>query len=378
MKLFEPVRIRGMELKNRVIMPAMHLNLGFLGKRAVAFYEERAKGGVGCITTAAITPDPFISDDPWEGKGTASSFVAKLRDTLAPAVQRHGAKIGVQLWTGNMYPAGMWGGYNLGADQITGDWVAPSARDWMRALTNGEIKVIIGNLAHAAVKIQEAGFDFVDFNLAHAYLPNQFFSPIYNRRTDEYGGDLMRRMRFGIDLITSARQRLGEDFPIEVRLGAREYRQEGITIEDSVRFAGELVKAGADIISVSVADPFPHICPFGDEPVGTYVPLAEAIKNSVNTLVVGVGRINTLEAAEEVLFRGKIDLIGIGRQLIADPHWVKKVSEGRSEDIVSCLSCNICCDAVTAGRSAVRCAVNPRVGKEFEASLRPGEIQGKW
>ena len=378
MKLFEPVRIRGMELKNRVIMPAMHLNLGFLGKRAVAFYEERAKGGVGCITTAAITPDPFISDDPWEGKGTAASFVAKLRDTLAPAVHRHGAKIGVQLWTGNMYPAGMWGGYNLGADQITGDWVAPSARDWMRALTNGEIKVIIGNLAHAAVKIQEAGFDFVDFNLAHAYLPNQFFSPIYNRRTDEYGGDLMRRMRFGIDLIASARQRLGEDFPIEVRLGAREYRQEGITIEDSVRFAGELVKAGADIISVSVADPFPHICPFGDEPVGTYVPLAEAIKNSVNTLVVGVGRINTLEAAEEVLFRGKIDLIGIGRQLIADPHWVKKVSEGRSEDIVSCLSCNICCDAVTAGRSAVRCAVNPRVGKEFEASLRPGEIQGKW
>src|SRR3990170_4644718 len=98
MKLFEPVRIRGMELKNRVIMPAMHLNLGFLGKRAVAFYEERAKGGVGCITT---------------------------------------------------------------------DWVAPSARDRMRALTTGEIKVIIGDLALAAVKIQEAGFDFVDFNLAH-------------------------------------------------------------------------------------------------------------------------------------------------------------------------------------------------------------------
>lgn len=368
-KLFEPVRIRGMELKNRVTMPAMHLNLGFLGKRAVAFYEERAKGGIGCITTAAITPDPFISDAPWEGKGTAASFIAKLRDTLAPAAHKYGAKIGMQLWTGNMFPAGMWGGYNLGADDIVGDWVAPSARDKFRALTTQEVKEIIERLAQGAVKMKEAGFDFVDFNLAHGYLPNQFFSPLYNQRIDEYGGDLRRRMRFGSDLVKLARHYLGEDFPIQIRLGAQEYRQEGITIEDSTLFAGELVNAGADIISVSVADVFPYICPLGDSPAGTYVPLAEAIKDNVDTLVVGVGRINTLEAAERVLAGGKIDLIGIGRQSIADPHWVKKVSEGRIKDIIPCLSCNACVDSVTVGHSAVRCAVNPYTGKEYEYGL---------
>jgi 2,4-dienoyl-CoA reductase-like NADH-dependent reductase (Old Yellow Enzyme family) len=359
MKLFEPVTIRGMELKNRFIMPAMHLNLGFLGKRAITFYEERAKGGVGCINTAAITPDPFLYDKVWEGKGTASSFVARLRGTLVPAAHRHGAKIGIQLWYNNMYPAGMWGGYNLGADAITGDWVAPSARGAMRALTAEEIKTIIGDLVQAAVKIREAGFDFVDFNLAHGYLPCQFFSPLYNLRTDEYGGDPKRRMRFGIDLITSAREALGGDYPIEVRLGAEEYKQKGITLAESVSYAGELVKAGADIISVSVADPFPQICPFADEPSGTYVPLAEAIKDAVDTFVVGVGNIHTREDAEEVLSRGKIDLVGLGRQLIADPAWVKKVEEGRNDEIVTCLSCNVCCDSVTVGKSMVRCAVNP-------------------
>ncbi len=366
MKLFGPITIRGMKLKNRIVMPAMHLNLGFLGKRVLAFYEERAKGGVGCISTAAITPDPFISDEPWRGRGTAASFAAKLSETLPPTVHKHGAKIGIQLWHGNMYPAGMWGGYNLGADEITGDWIAPSARGKMRALTTEEIKSIIEKLVLAGVRIKEAGFDFVDFNLAHGYLPNQFFSPLYNQRTDEYGGNVNRRMRFGIDLVKAARKALGEDYPIQIRLGTHEYRQKGITIDESVLFAKELEKAGADIFSVSVSDPFPHICPLEDEPAGTYVSWAEAIKEETNAFVVGVGKINSLEAAEEILSRGKIDLIGIGRQLIADPHWPVKVAEGRSKDIVSCLSCNECVDAVTLGRSAVRCVVNPLVGREEE------------
>jgi len=366
MKLFGPITIRGMELKNRIVMPAMHLNLGFLGKRVLAFYEERAKGGIGCINTAAITPDPFLSDEPWEGRGTAASFAAKLSETLPPAAHRYGAKIGIQLWHGNMYPAGMWGGYNLGADEITGGWVAPSARGKMRALTTQEIKFIIEKLVLAAVKIKEAGFDFVDFNLAHGYLPNQFFSPLYNQRTDEYGGNVNRRMRFGIDLVEGARKSLGADYPIQIRLGAHEYRQKGITLDESLLFARELEKAGADILSVSVADPFPHICPFPDEPAGTYVSLAEAIKAKTSCFVVGVGKINDAEEAEHILSRGKIDLIGIGRQLLADPYWAVKVAEGRSRDIVPCLSCNECVDAVTIDRSAVRCAVNPFVGKESE------------
>ncbi len=364
MELFEPIKIRNMELKNRFIMPAMHLNMGFLGKRAITFYEERAKGGVGCINTAAITPDPFLFDSVWEGRGTAASFVGRIQDTLVPAAHKHGAKIGIQLWYNNMYPAGMWGGYNLGADDIVGDWVAPSPRDKFRALTVPEIETIIQNLVQASVRIKEAGFDFVDFNLAHGYLPCQFFSPIYNQRDDRYGGDLRRRMQFGIDLITQAREALG-DYPIEVRLGAEEYKQKGIVLADSVEYAAELVNAGADIISVSVADPFPEICPWADDPPGTYVPLAEAVKDRVNTIVVGVGNIKTRENAEGVLKTGKIDLVGIGRQLIADARWVQKIAEGRDSEIVTCLSCNECCQSVTKERSVVRCSVNARVAEGY-------------
>lgn len=367
MKLFEPFTIRGMELKNRIVMPALHLNLGFLGKRALSFYTERAKGGTGCLVTAAITPDPFISDKPWEGRGTAASFVDRLTKTLVARVHEEGAKLGVQLWHGNMFPAGMWGGYNQGAGEITGDWVAPSAREKMRALTLSEIKAIIGSFARAAVKIREAGFDFVDLNFAHSYLPNQFFSPIYNQRDDEYGGDLQRRMRFGVDCVKKAREALGEDFPITVRLGVQEYRQSGgITVEDSKLYARELEKASADLIGVTVADPFPYICPGEDEPTGTYIPLAEKIKESVGIPVMGVGRINTLEEAEEILARGKLELIGLGRQLIADPYWPRKVAQGKTDEIVSCLSCNVCVDVVTEGQSPVECAVNPIVGKEWE------------
>ncbi len=207
----------------------------------------------------------------------------------------------------------------------------------------------------------------MDLNFAHSYLPNQFFSPIYNQRGDEYGGDLFRRMRFGIDCVKAVRQAVGADFPITIRLGAHEYRQpNGITIAESKEYAVELEKASADLIGVSVADPFPHICPGDDEPVGTYVPFAEEIKEKVNIPVMGVGRINTLEDAEEILARGKIELIGIGRQLIADPYWPQKAAEGKTEDITSCLSCNVCVDVVTTGRSPVECAVNPLVGTESE------------
>lgn len=366
MKLFEPVTIRGMELKNRIIMPAIHLNLGVLSKRAMAFYEERAKGGAGAIVTAAITPAPFFDDDVWEGRGTAASFVKKLRENIVARVHAGGAKIGAQLWYGNMFPAGMWGGYGAGKDVISGDRVAPSAREGMRSLTEDEIQAIIKELSLAAIKVREAGFDFIEYNFAHGYLPNQFFSPLYNRRKDIYGGDLRGRMRFGIDCIRSARQSVGDDYPISVRLGAHEYRQpNGITIDESVEFAVELEKAGVDIIAVSVADPFPHICPKKDEPPGTYVPLAEAIKSRVGTYVMGVGKINSGEVAEEILSRGKVELIGVGRQLIADPHWPLKVLNKEEDKIVACINCNNCVKPVMEG-TELKCSVNPEAGKEWE------------
>jgi len=374
MRLFEPIVIRGMELKNRIVMPAIHLNIGFLSKRARAFYAERAKGGAGAISTAAITPDPLISDESWEGRGTAASFIERLRTTLVADVHQHDAKLGLQLWHGNMFPAGMWGGYGLGSEDISGDRVAPSAQEDMRELTVAEIKAIIDKLALASAKAKEAGFDFVELNSAHGYLINQFFSPIHNHRSDDYGGDLSRRMRFGLELLAATRKAVGEDYPVFVRFGAHEFRRpEGITIDDSVEYAVGLVKAGADVISVSVADPFPYIAPLSDSPHGTYIPLAEAIKRRVNIPVVGVGRINSVELAEEILSQGKVDLIGIGRQLIADPFWPQKVAQGRISEITPCLSCNGCLDTTFVDKIVGRCTVNAAAGKESEFGIKPVE-----
>ncbi len=374
MKLFEPIMIRGMELKNRIVMAPMHLNLGLTGRRARAFYAERAKGGVGTIVFPATTPDLWISDEAWGGKKeNRASFVERF-SALVDSIHQYGAKFGLQLWHGNMFPAGMWGGYGLGTEEIVGDWVAPSARENMRELSIKEIKAIIEKFALASAKVKEIGCDFVELNAAHSYLLNQFFSPIYNHRSDDYGGDLSRRMRFGVECVNAVREAVGEDYPIFIRLGAHEFRRpNGVTIDDSALYAVELEKAGVDVLSVSVADPFPYISPLGDSPAGTYIPLAEAIKRKVGVYVMGVGRIDSPEVAETFLSNHKVDLIGIGRQLIADPFWPEKVKKGESDEIIPCLSCNGCVDAVFVAKTAIRCAVNPSAGKESDFEIKPAE-----
>ena len=134
-----------------------------------------------------------------------------------------------------------------------------------------------------------------------------------------------------------------------------------------------MVKAGADVISVSVADPFPYISPLSDSPHGTYVALAEAVKQRVGALVIGVGRINSVELAEEILSQGRVDLVGVGRQLIADPFWPQKAAQGRISEITPCLSCNSCVDAAFVSKGVGRCVVNPIAGQEAELEIKPVE-----
>jgi len=372
--LFDAITIHNMEVRNRIVYPAIQLNMGLTNRRARAFYTERAKGGAGLLLTANTSIDNLACEELWGGTEGLTSFVERLR-SLTSQIHEAGAKIGLQLWQANRFPQGR--GVQIAGkeqDPSSGDRVAPSAREDMRQLTILEIESIIYRFAKGARNVREAGFDCVEIHGAHRYLPCQFTSPEYNQRNDKYGGNLANRMRFGLDLVTAVRAWVGPDFPILFRLGALE--QDGSIHPDSVTYARELEKAGVDCLNIStsgwgripVAPPKRHR-------MGTFAFLAEAIKKNVNIPVIAVGRINTPEVAEAILQKGQADMVAIGRQLIADPFWPSKVQQGRASEIIACDSCNINCYAPAFERKlpagAPLCKVNSRVGKEWE-SPAPG------
>jgi len=368
MKLFEPLTIKNMEMKNRIVLPPMQLALGVRNPRVQAYYLERAEGGAGNIMLAAISVDLFIDDQAWGRPGGAAKLIESMK-SFNGEIKETGATVGIQLWHGNRLPAGT-GNANL----TTGELVAPSAKDDKRELTMGEIRSIIEKFALASEKVKASGFDYVELHGAHGYLLCQFFSGADNKRTDEYGGDVYGRMRFGIEAVKSTREAVGDDFPIFYRIGAEEKRAGGVTIEESKLYAAELEKAGVDVMDVSVGgeDKGHRAAPTKKAEMGTYVYLAEAIKQEVSVPVIAVGRINTPEVAESILTEGKADLIAIGRQLIADPFWPKKVMEGRTDEIVACDSCNKCFLPLRSGKwnpGDPVCQVNERAGREIDVPL---------
>ena len=369
MKIFEPITIRGMEVPNRIVYPAIQMNMGLTNRRARAFYTERALGGTGLLITANTAIDNLACEELWGGPNELDGFIGRLRG-FTDQIHEAGAKIGLQLWQANRFPQGR--GVQIAgkeSDPTSGDRTAPSAREDMRELTIPEIESIIYRFAKGSRNVREAGFDCVEIHGAHQYLACQFSAPQANQRTDKYGGDATRRMQFGIDLVKAVRAFVGPDFPILFRMGALE--ENGSIHPDSITYARELEKAGVDCLDISTAG-------YGAAPVtpgkkarmGTLVFLAEAVKKNVTIPVISVGRINTPEVAEDILAKGQSDMVAIGRQLIADPFWPKKVREGRFDEVVACESCNINCSSPAFERKlpedAPLCKNNERVGREWE------------
>jgi len=383
-KLFEPIEIRGMTLKNRILMAPMEIGVGISGRRGRIFYEERAKGDAGAILCAATPVDLLVLDEAWDRPRGVAGYIERLH-LLAEAVHKHNTKIGIQLQHLNrLY---------MGTQFLTSDSVGPSTGPRMpdaydpattvRELTVKEIEFIIDKFAKAAARVKEAGMDFVELHNAHFYLVGQFFSPRTNRRTDKYGGDLRGRMQFAIECVTAMRTAVGDDYPIFCRFGADTGGWTKITLEDSIKFAVELEKTGVDVLDISTAK---HVSggpvargaiPANTQRPGTFVHLAEAIKRHVHIPVSTVGRINTFELAEAILSQGKSDLVSIGRQLIADPHWPEKVAKGEFDEIVPCLSCNRCVDSTVYEADELRCSVNPSATREEEYQIKPAETPKK-
>jgi len=256
--------------------------------------------------------------------------------------------------------------------------VAQDPRAIPRTLSLDEIKELIEFFAMAAFRAQMAGFDAVDLHGCHGYLMTQFLSPLTNKRTDLYGGDVTGRTRFITDIIKRIKNLAGPDFPVIVRLNGDDFTQDGLNQDDYKAIALLLAQAGADAINVSAGTyvSMDRILPPEYHARGFLVPLAEGIKKAVNIPVMASHRITSLEMAEEILQQGKADLVCMGRALIAEPHLVKKTKEGRPEDINHCIYCNYCCTRVLTF-SKVRCAVNPEAGREGKYRLNKAEQSKK-
>jgi 2,4-dienoyl-CoA reductase-like NADH-dependent reductase (Old Yellow Enzyme family)/thioredoxin reductase len=263
--------------------------------------------------------------------------------------------------------------------------VKPVAPSPIPHATTGEIPDVLDGkgiadiavkFADAALRVKTAGFDGVEIHGAHGYLLNQFLSPYTNQRQDEYGGSLENRMRFPLEVVRRVREKVGDGFLISYRLSADEFIEDGLQLKDSCIFAGRLEEAGVDLLHVSAGinespPGMARVIPFMDAPRGCYAHLAEEVKRQVDVPVIAVGRINTPEAAEEILNRDKADLVAVGRGLIADPQWVAKAAGGTEQEIRTCIGCNQGCMERLIQEKPITCIYNPSVGREEDLPLKP-------
>lgn len=321
--LLKPLQAGPLTLTNRLVMPPMATAKadpdGKVNPSLLNYYAEKSEGG---YLSLIIIEHSFIQLD-----GKASDLQLSVSDDsvveglklLAEILHRNGSKTVMQI---------NHAGSNT-TEAITGKTpVAPSAVSHPRRgimpqeLSREEIANIIRSFQSAARRTKEAGFDGVEIHSAHGYLLNQFFSPLTNQRTDEYGGNVHHRIRLHLQIIEAIRATVGDDFPILLRLGASDFREGGITIEDSQVAAQEFAKAGVSILDISGGFSGYMVPELSGQ--GYFAPLTEAIKKVVSIPVMLTGGITEVQAAEQLLAEGKADLIGVGRAVLNNSKWAKQ------------------------------------------------------
>lgn len=371
-RLFTPITINGMELKNRILMPALHhlyTDNGFCTERFAEYYYRRAEGGAGLIIVGSCRFDDYGAK--------ANSMSLRTDDTIpgwkdfTDGMHARGCKVAVQLYHAGRYvpkkdvPCG-------------GDALAPSpvfcpyTRETPPEMTKAQIDEVIANWAAGALRAKKAGFDAVEIIASAGYLIPQFLSPVTNQRTDEYGGSWENRCRFPLEVIRAVRAAVGADYPILLRLGGSDFVEGSNTNADMAVFAPLAQQAGVDLLNVTVGwheSRVPMIT--GDVPPGGLAWLGKAIRESVTIPVAVGGRINSPECAEEILALGFGDLIAMGRPMLADPEFPQKAAQNHSSLIRPCLGCNQGCLAGTFFDKPIQCLANPFCGRETDLTLSP-------
>ncbi len=385
--LFKPLTVKGITLRNRIVLPAMNTNFaeadGSVSERFTRYYVERGKGGAGLLIVSSAYVDPKARKRIGSLLLHEDRFIPRLKG-FTDAVHATGAKILQQLnHNGRLLVSSS----ELKTAVMAGS-VGPSSIPHLvtgecpRALAVPEIQELAEKFGQAARRAQKAGFDGVEIHGTHGYLINQFFSLYSNRRTDEYGGTLENRMRFPLEVYRRIRGLTGDDFLISYRLNAREFAPVETPLSEVMVFARRLEKEGVDFLHVSAGNAetpamLLKMIPPGSAPPACYADLAAAVKKEVRIPVIAVGRINTPQIADQVLKEGKADLVATGRALIADPHWPEKASRGEPEGIRRCMGCNQGCMERLIKEGEVTCLHNPEVGREGEMHP-PAEKKRVW
>jgi 2-enoate reductase len=391
--LFKPIHIGSVEIKNRIALAPMGLGSlintdGSLGPRAVDYYIERVRGGVGLIITHACKVENEI--DPLR-PGTGFPVITYTGvgpwSELADAAHAFGAKLFIQLSAGF--------GRTAHPDILRDKPVSASALSnyWdpgitCREVTTDEVKTLVRAFGPAAELLAGCGVDGIELHGHEGYLFDQFTTAIWNHRTDSYGGDLSCRLRFPLEVLHEIKRHLGKDFPVQYRFGLKhyikglwagalpgeKYAEAGRDIQEGLNMAKMLEEAGFDALHIDAGcyDSWYWAHPPGYHAYGCMVDMAEEVKKVVKIPVISVGRLDHPEVAGKVIAQGKADLVAIGRGFLADPFWAKKVEERQEKHIRPCVGCHDGCMARLVVGRATSCAVNPSSGRERSYAIRPG------
>jgi 2,4-dienoyl-CoA reductase-like NADH-dependent reductase (Old Yellow Enzyme family)/thioredoxin reductase len=376
--LFSPFTIKGLRLSNRIVMPGLASFLiqddGSITDKTVEHYRLRAAGGPGMVIVeaCAVSPEGIVS--PHQARIYEDRFIEGLA-RIAAAMKAEGAVPAVQLHHG---------GRQTSIKVIHRKPLAPSPipcptiRGEVAPLSVSGIQELVVKFGDAAERAKAAGFELIEIHGAHGYLINQFLSRFSNIREDAYGGDVQGRSRFAREITQEVKRRLGPSFPLSFKISAKEFVPEGLTVEESVEILRLLVDAGIDVVQVSAGnDATPEwICQPMFMEKACLADAAAEIRKALNVPVMAVGRINDPLVANEIIEKGKADLVCIGRGLLADPEFPNKAREGRIDEIRTCIACNTCMESIFR-RGRVECLVNPQLGREKELAFQPAEVRKK-
>lgn len=367
--LFQPITINRLEVKNRIFMPAMHMNMAgnyAVSDRLVDFYAERARGGAGMITVGYATVDE-LSGNPGNIGAHKDIYIPGLT-RLATVIRDNGARSSVQLNHAGRYNHSML----MGGKQP----VAPSAiasrltRETPHELEIPEIEEIINRFGQAAGRVKQSGFDAVEILSGTGYLISEFLSPLTNKRDDKYGGGFEGRIRFGLEVIRAVRSAVGADFPLLVRMNGNEFMKGGSSRQELQEYAVRLAGEGVDALCINVGWHEAQVPQIVTEvPRGVFGYLARGIKDRVSIPVIASHRINDPDLARQMIADGLCDMVAVGRALIADPYFPEKARSGHEGDIVHCVACAQGCFDNLFKMKAVECLCNPRAGYECSRAL---------
>lgn len=324
--LTKPLETKKLQLKNRLVFPPMATaksdEKGHITEEILSYYDEKSKGG---YLSLIIIEHSFIAK---QGKASekqlsiAEDEVVEDLKKLADVIHKNGSKAVMQInHAGSMTTAEVTGEETVAPSVI----LNPRRGELPRELSKEEIKEVVGRFANAAARVKAAGFDGVEIHSAHGYFLNQFYSPLTNKRNDEYGGDLLGRIKIHLEVIEAVKKAVGDDFPVLLRLGGSDYIDGGTTIKDSQIAAREFEKAGIDVLDISGGF-CGYVVP-GLSGQGYFAEITEAMKEAVSIPVILTGGVTEGSAAEELLSKGKADLIGVGRAIYNDSSWTRNTFE---------------------------------------------------